>query len=242
MSPQQAAGQSNLVDGRSDIFSLGVVFYELLSGRRPFRGETCEELLQQITAMDARPPRQVDDSIPRELECICLKALARHLSERYRTAKDFAKDLRAFLSASRTDQVSGTIVTLESDGKHCPVCHKDIGITAPLLAQFSLKVGIRPVCPHCDARLHYADTTLLEFIALMLLLLSFPSTCVLGVPCILLVNALSGFSPPASLPEKLAAVICWLTILVVHWMLICDCQIRYLRRHKRLFARKTLIG
>jgi serine/threonine protein kinase len=94
MSPDQARGQGHRVDGRSDIFSLGVVFYELLTGRRPFRGETRDELLDQIATVEARPPRQVDDSIPTELERICLKALAKRASERFNTAKDLADELR----------------------------------------------------------------------------------------------------------------------------------------------------
>jgi hypothetical protein len=97
MSPEQARKEGHRVDGRSDIFSLGVVFYELLTGRRPFRGDTREELLEKITSVEARPPRQVDDTIPKELERICLKALAKRASERYTTAKDFADDLRYFM-------------------------------------------------------------------------------------------------------------------------------------------------
>jgi serine/threonine protein kinase len=98
MSPEQARSEGHRVDGRSDIFSLGIVFYEVLTGRRPFKADTREELLQQITDFEPRPLRQIDETIPKELERICFKAVSKRAADRYLTAKDMADDLRYFLA------------------------------------------------------------------------------------------------------------------------------------------------
>ena len=116
MSPEQAKGEGHLVDGRSDIFSLGVVFYELLTGRRPFRGDSLPQIIEQVTQAEARPPRQIDDTIPKELERICLKALAKRASERYTTARDMAEDLRFFLQT-----VAGTTSPVIAPGMVIPL-------------------------------------------------------------------------------------------------------------------------
>ena len=106
MSPEQARGEGHRVDGRCDVFSLGAVLYRLLVGRPPFRGDTQSDLLDQVVNFDPRPLRQHDDGIPKEVERICLKALAKRATERYTTATDFAEDLRYFLAQPSTIQSS----------------------------------------------------------------------------------------------------------------------------------------
>lgn len=93
MSPEQADSETRSLDGRTDIYALGVLLYQLMCGQLPFQGDSREALAQAISAGELRPPRQIDDSIPRELERICLMAIAREADRRYTTALDLARDL-----------------------------------------------------------------------------------------------------------------------------------------------------
>ncbi|HZY89497.1 MAG TPA: protein kinase, partial [Gemmataceae bacterium] len=97
MSPEQTTGTAHRIDGRTDVYSLGVVLYELLTGRVPFRATAFPELLRQVRDDEPQPPRQLVRDIPPDLERACLKALAKRQQDRYTTAADFAEDLRRVL-------------------------------------------------------------------------------------------------------------------------------------------------
>lgn len=97
MAPEQMRGEAHLLDGRADIWALGVILYEMLTGRRPFEGKSRLELSEQICRREPVPLRAINPQLPLELERICLKCLSKRMADRYATAGALSEDLRKWL-------------------------------------------------------------------------------------------------------------------------------------------------
>ena len=128
MSPQVVAGLNKNLDGRSDIWSLGVMLYEMLVGVRPFRGNTRKDLFAQIETRDPKPLRQMKQGISRELERICLKCLSRQARERYLTAGDLADDLRLWIEESTGKKKSAVEKKVEAQAVFVPKGLRSYGV------------------------------------------------------------------------------------------------------------------
>jgi serine/threonine protein kinase len=107
MSPEQA--KSAVVDARTDIFSLGVMLYQLLCGQLPFKGKDVPGILHAITHDAAIPPQEIRPDVPLRLARIAAKALAKKPEDRYQRASDMARELNRFLEKERTDRIIAKI-------------------------------------------------------------------------------------------------------------------------------------
>ena len=98
MAPEQACCRNDLLGAPTDVYGLGAILYEMLTGRPPFMGETPFDVLSQVTNKDPQPPSRLRPRTPRDLETICLKCLAKAPARRYASALELAEDLRRFIA------------------------------------------------------------------------------------------------------------------------------------------------
>lgn len=97
MPPEQARGEGNSADGRADIYSLGVMLFELLTGSVPFRGSSVADMISQQIQIEPPHPRQLNHQVPLDLETICLKCLRKEPAKRFQSAQEMAEDIRRWM-------------------------------------------------------------------------------------------------------------------------------------------------
>ena len=156
MSPEQAAGRLTLITSRSDIYSLGAILYEMLTGRPPFREASPLDTLVQVIESEPTQPSRLNRAIPLELEWICLKALEKDPDARYGSAAEFAEDLERFCRQEPTTaRPSGWYPALRRLTRRMPnlVAHLGVLVSATVIVNLRWWLGGATDLPNLPAQM-----------------------------------------------------------------------------------------